>query len=98
MKSSTRSSFLTPFRADQATAASDIVVCVAADNLRYFTAALAHQMSVYASSSFLGRVALRANIAPQARHFWWGLLSYHGGCTREFGACVEGQRASNGTC
>jgi len=70
MKSSTRSSYLTPFRADQATAASDIVVCVAgADDLRCFTAALAHQMSVYASSAFLGRNALRANIAPQARHF-----------------------------
>jgi len=41
--------------------------------------------------------ALWANIAPQARHFKWGLLSYHGGCTREFGACVEGQRASYGT-
>ena len=69
MKSSTRSSFLTPFRADQATAASDIVVCVAADDLRYFTAALVHQVSVYASSAFLGRNALRANIAPEARHF-----------------------------
>jgi hypothetical protein len=69
MKSSTRSSYLTPFRADQATAASAIVVCVAADDMRYFTAALVHQMSVYASSSFLGRNALRANIAPQARHF-----------------------------
>jgi len=69
MKSSTRSSFLTSFRADQATAASDIVVCVAADDLRCFTAALAHQMSVYASSAFLGCNALRANIARQARPF-----------------------------
>ena len=69
MKSSTRSSYLTPFRADRATAASDIVVRVASDDLRYFTAALAYQMSVYASSAFLGRNALRANIAPQARHF-----------------------------
>jgi len=69
MKSSTRSSYLTPFRADQATAASDIVVCVAADDLRYFTAALVHQMSVYVSSAFLSRNALWANIAPQARHF-----------------------------
>jgi hypothetical protein len=69
MKSSTRS-FFTPVRADRTTAASDIVVRVAADDLRHFTAAVAHQMSVYASSAFLGgRNALRANIAPLARHF-----------------------------
>jgi hypothetical protein len=74
MKSSTRSSYLTPFRADQATAASDIVVCVAADDMRYFTAAVAHQMSVYATSAFLGRNALRANIARQARLFFMGPL------------------------
>ena len=61
---------MAPFRADRATAASDIVVCVAADDLRRFTAAVAHQMSVYAPSAFLGRNALRANIAPQARHFF----------------------------
>ena len=70
MKSSTRSSFLTPLRADRATAASDIVVCVAADDLRRFTAAaVAHHMSVYASSACLDRNALRPNIAQQSRHF-----------------------------
>jgi len=54
------------FRADRA-AASDIVVCVAADDLRHFTAALAHQMPVYASSACLGRNAsgeYRAASAP----------------------------------
>jgi len=44
---------MAPFRADRATAASDIVVCVTADDLRRFTAAVAHQMSVYASSACL---------------------------------------------
>jgi hypothetical protein len=42
---------------------------MAAGDLGRFTAAVAHQMPVYASSTFLGRNALRANIAPQARHF-----------------------------
>jgi hypothetical protein len=46
---------------------------VAGYDLRYFTAAAAYQMSVYASSAFLGRNVLRANImimiAPQACHF-----------------------------
>ena len=59
-------------RANRATAASDIVACVAADDLRRFTAAVAHQMSVYAPSAFLGRNAIRTNIAPQARHFFMG--------------------------
>ena len=60
-------------RADRrATTASDILVRVAADDRRHFIAAVAHQMSVYALSAFLGRNALRANIAPQARHFFMG--------------------------
>ena len=54
---------------DRATVASGIVVRVAADDMGHFTAAVAQQMSVYASSVFLGRNAPRANIAPQARHF-----------------------------
>jgi len=101
IKRSTRSSFFTPFRADRATAASDIAVYVTADDLRYFAAAVAHQMLVYTSSAFLGRIGLRAGRTSHREHAFFlagGLCSYHGGCTREFGACVEGQRASNGTC
>jgi len=66
-------------RADRrATTASDILVRVAADDRRHFIAAVAHQMSVYASSesAFLGSGhdlnALQANIAPQSRHFFMG--------------------------
>jgi hypothetical protein len=86
-----RSPLLAPFRADQATAGSDIIVRVAADDLRRFTAAVAHQMSVYASSALLGRNTLRANRAASAPLFLWDLCSYHCGCTRELGACFDGE-------
>ena len=48
MKKATRSPFLAPFRADRATAASDIVVRMVVDDLRHLTAAAAHKMSVFA--------------------------------------------------
>ena len=52
-KKDMRSSFLAPFRADRATAVSDIIVRAAADDLRQKAAAEAHGMSVYAWSAFL---------------------------------------------
>jgi len=52
-KKDIRSSFLAPFRADRATAVSDIIVRVAADDLRQKAAAEAHGMSVYVWSAFL---------------------------------------------
>jgi len=51
METSTRSPFVAPFRADRATATPDIIVRVAAYDLIHFTAAVAHQMSVYVSSA-----------------------------------------------
>ena len=52
MKKDLRSSFLAQFRADRATAVSDIIVRVAADDLRQKAAAEAHGMSVYVWSAF----------------------------------------------
>jgi len=51
-KKPSRSPFLAPFRADQATAASDIVVRMVADEMRHLTVAAVHKMSVYAWSAF----------------------------------------------
>ena len=53
MQNDLRSSLLAPFRADRATAVSDIIVRVTADDLRQKAAAEAHGMSVYAWSAFL---------------------------------------------
>ena len=52
MKNDTRQPFLAPFRADRASEALDIVVRVAADDLRHFATPAAHKMSVYAWSAF----------------------------------------------
>ena len=53
MKNDTRSAFLAPFRADRATTESDIIVRMAADDLRQFGTPVAHKMSVYSVSAFL---------------------------------------------
>ena len=58
MQNELRSSFLAPFRADRATAASDIVQHVAADDLRHLTEAAAHGMPVYVWSAFLAATRL----------------------------------------
>ena len=65
-------SFLTPCRADRATAASDIVVRVASDDLRHFTTAVAHQMSVYAprfsaATFFMGPAQLSRRACTEVR-------------------------------
>ena len=78
MKKDMRSSFLAQFRADRATAVSDIIVRVAADDLRQKAAAAAHGMSVYVWSAFLAGTRLRAKIAPWAARFGMGLPSHHG--------------------
>ena len=67
MKKDMRSSFLAPFRADRATAVSDIIVRVAADDLRQKAAAEAHGMSVYAWSAFLAVRYLRLRYATVPR-------------------------------
>jgi len=82
IKRSTRSSFFTPFRADRATAASNIAVYVTAGDLRYFAAAVAHQMLVYTSSAFLGRIGL----------LFWGLPQLPQRHARGVGACFEDQK------
>ena len=53
-----RSSFLAPFRAERATAASDIVYHVAADDLRRRGRPAGHKMSVYAWSAFAARTRI----------------------------------------
>ena len=78
MQNELRSSFLAPFRADRATAASGIVVRMAVDDLRQKAAAAAHGMSVYVWSAFLAGTRLRAKIAPWAARFGMGLPSHHG--------------------
>ena len=50
--------FLAPFRADRATAASDIVYHVAADDLRRRGGPADHKMSVYAWSAFAARTRI----------------------------------------
>jgi hypothetical protein len=64
-----RSSFLAPFRADRATAASDIIHHVADDDLRRSSAAAARKMSVYVWSAFLAGTRFRAKIAPWVARF-----------------------------
>ena len=61
-KKDMRSSFLAPFRADRATAVSDIIVRVAAEDLRQKAAAGAHGMSVYVWSAFLHRANIALNV------------------------------------
>ena len=77
-----RSSFLAPFRADRATAASDIVHHVADDDLRRSSAAAARKMSVYVWSAFLAGTRFRAKIAPSVARFGRDPPSHHGACAR----------------
>jgi len=70
MKKATRSPFLALFRADRATAASDIVVRIVADGLRHSTAAAAHKMPVYAWSAFLAVNAFRAILRRKCTFFY----------------------------
>ena len=58
IQNATRSAFLVPFRADRATAASDIVYHVAADDLRRRGGPADHKMSVYAWSAFAARTRI----------------------------------------
>ena len=69
MQNDLRSSFLAPFRADRATAASDIIHHVADDDLRRSSAAAARKMSVYVWSAFLAGTRFRAKIAPWVARF-----------------------------
>jgi len=90
MQNDLRSSLLAPFRADQATAASDIVHHVADDDLRRSSAAAARKMSVYVWSAFLAGTRFRAKIAPWVARFGRDPPSHHGvrarGLVAEIGA------------
>ena len=81
-----RTSFLAPFRADRATTESDIIVRMAADDLRQFEEAAAHRMSVYSVSAFLAETLFLVKIAPWVARFGRDLPSYHVGHLRAFGA------------
>ena len=78
MQNDLRSSLLAPFRADRATAASDIVHHVADDDLRRSSAAAARKMSVYVWSAFLAGTRFRAKIAPSVARFGRDPPSHHG--------------------
>ena len=90
MQNDLRSSFLAPFRADRATAASDIIHHVADDDLRRSSAAAARKMSVYVWSAFLAGTRFRAKIAPWVARFGRDPPSHHGvrarGLVAEIGA------------
>ena len=96
MQNDLRSSFLAPFRADRATAASDIIHHVADDDLRRSSAAAARKMSVYVWSAFLAGTRFRAKIAPSVARFGRDPPSHHGACARglvaEIGAPEAAQR------
>ena len=79
MKNDPRSTFLAPFRADRATTESDIIVRMAADDLRQFEEAAAHRMSVYSVSAFLAETLFLVKIAPWVASFGRDLPSYHVG-------------------
>ena len=96
MQKAIRSAFLAPFRADRATAASDIVQHVAADDLRHLTEAAAHGIPVYVWSAFLAGTRFRAKIAPWVARFGRGLPGQHGVHALGFAGCVEGRGASYG--
>ena len=90
MQNDLRSPFLAPFRADRATAASDIVHHVADDDLRRSSAAAARKMSVYVWSAFLAGTRFRAKIAPSVARFGRDPPSHHGACAR--GLVAENRR------
>ena len=82
MQNDLRSPFLAPFRADRATAASDIVHHVADDDLRRSSAAAAREMSGYVWSAFLAGTRFRAKIAPWVARFGRDPPSHHIACAR----------------
>ena len=88
-----------PFRAERATAVSDIIVRMAADDIRHFPPAAAHGMSVNVWSAFLAETRFRAKIATchwvAAARFGRDLPSYHVVHGRRFGGCVSDPGASN---
>ena len=77
MKNDTRQPFLVPFRADRATAVSDIIVRMAADDIRHLPPAAAHGMSVNVWSAFLAETLFRAKIATWVARFGRDLPSHH---------------------
>ena len=79
MKNDPRSTFLAPFRADRATAESDIIVHMAVDDLRQFAAAAAHRMSVYSVSAFLAETLFLVKTPPTTTKLGSGILSSDGG-------------------
>ena len=82
MKNDTRSAFLAPFRADRATAESDIIVHMAGDDLRPFAAAAAQRMSAYSVSAFLAETLFLVKTPPTTTKLGSGLPSSHGGHLR----------------
>ena len=77
MKNDTRQPFLVPFRADRATAVSDIIVRMAADDIRHLPPAAAHGMSVNVWSAFIAETRFRAKIATWVARFGRDLPSHH---------------------
>ena len=96
MQNDLRSSFLAPFRADRATAASDIVYHVAADDLRRSGGASAHTMSVYAVPAFLAGTRLERISRRCSTTLFVCLPRHRGGHTRGFGSCFESHGARYG--
>ena len=64
-------------RADRATAVSDIIVRMAADDIRHLPPAAAHGMSVNVWSAFLAETRFRAKIATWVARFGRDLPSHH---------------------
>ena len=79
MQKAMRSSFLAPFRADRATTESNIIVRMAADDLRQFGTPVAHKMSVYSVSAFLAETLFLVKTPPTTTKLGSGLPSSHGG-------------------
>ena len=77
MKNYPRSTFLAPFRADRATTESDIIVRMAADDIRHLSEAAAHGMLVNVWSAFLAETRFRAKIATWVARFGRDLPSHH---------------------
>ena len=75
---------------------SDIIVRMAADDIRHLSEAAAHGMSVNVWSAFLAETRFRAKIATWVARFGRDLPSHHVVHGRGFGGCVEDPGASNG--
>ena len=68
---------------------SDIIVRMAADDIRHLPPAAAHGMSVNVWSAFLAETRFRAKIATWVARFGRDLPSHHGVHARGFGGCIE---------